>query len=208
MHALSKATVSLCILAGSLAVRPAAAAWSLGPLGGANFSNADVDGRESHHVTGWAFGARLEMGAMPFLSLMLDPMLVQSGAEFDANGTALPGRGDFVSLEIPLLLTARLQFAQIGIYGFLGPNLVLNTDAEGSFAEPDDLDREDISAAGLSGQIGAGIALGVAPAIEVTADARYNHGFTDVLEEAKADIRNWRTRDVRLTLGVLLHSPR
>ena len=208
MHVIKKAAIAMCLLGGSLAVQPAEAAWGIGPLGGANFSDADIGGGDTRSVTGWAFGARLEMGTMPFLSVMLDPMLVQSGAEFDASATEVSGKGEFVFLEIPLLLTARLNLAQIGFYGFLGPNLVLTTDAGGSFTEPDDLDRDDVSTLGLAGQIGGGLTLGVAPTIEISADARYSHGFTDMLDEARDDIRNWRSREVRLTLGVLLHTPR
>lgn len=207
MHAIKKAAISMCLLGGSLAVEPAQAGWGIGPLGGANISNAEIEGEDTRSITGWAFGARLEMGTMPFLSLMLDPMLVQSGAELDGAGS-LSRKGEFVFLEIPLLLTARLNLAQVGLYGFAGPNLVLTTDAGGSFTEPDDLDRDDVSTLGLAGQIGAGLAIGIAPSIEVSADARYSHGFTDMLEEAQGDIRNWRSRDVRLTLGVLLHAPR
>lgn len=208
MNAFKKAAISMCLLGGFLAVKPAAAAWGIGPLGGANISNADIGGGTTRSITGWAFGARLEMGTMPFLSVMLDPMLVQSGAEFDASGPDVSGKGEFVFLEVPLLLTARLNLAQVGLYGFLGPNLVLTTDAGGSFTEPDDLDRDDVSALGLAGQIGAGLAMGIAPSIEISADARYSHGFTDMLDGAQGDIRNWRNRDVRLTLGVLLHAPR
>ena len=48
----------------------------------------------------------------------------------------------------------------------------------------------------------------MAPSIDLTADARYSHGLTNLLSGAKGDLETWRTRDVRLNVGVLLHTPR
>jgi hypothetical protein len=208
MYTLKKATLSVCLLIGLMAVNPAEAAWGIGPLGGANIANAEVEGHDSRYITGWALGARMEMGMAPILSLMLDPMLVQSGAEFDASGNAVPGRGKFVFMELPVLLRAKVSMMNLGVYGFLGPDLVVNTDADGNVSESGDLNQSDLAPLGLAGQVGAGIAMGVAPFIDVTADARYSHGFTDLLDGAKGDVEHWRNRDVRLNLGVLLHAPR
>jgi hypothetical protein len=179
----------------------------LGPLGGANISNADIDGREAKSVTSWDVGARLQMGVAPILSIMFDPMLVQSRTDFNtANGT-IEGRGDFVSLDVPTLLNARLTLLNLGVYGFIGPDFIFTTDASGNLQAADDLSREDVNPVVLAGQVGAGLAVGVAPFIDLTADARYTHGFTDLLAGARGDIRNWRNQDVRLNLGVLLHTP-
>ena len=169
-------------------------------------SHPDIDGRQTSNVTGWDVGARLQMGMAPILSLMFDPMLVQSRAEFDE--ASVRGRGDVISMDIPMLLNARLSLLNLGIYGFLGPDLVFNTDAKGNVESQDDLNKDDLTPMVLAGQVGAGLAMGVAPFIEITADARYTHGFTNMLDGAKGDIENWRTRDVRLNLGVLLHTPR
>jgi hypothetical protein len=166
-----------------------------------------VDGHNSQSITGWALGARLEMGVMPILSLMLDPMLVQSGARFDASGSQVDGRGKFVAMEVPLLLNAKVKLMNVGVYGFLGPDLVINTDAGGNVSRQNDFGQGDLEPVGLAGQIGAGVAMGVARYIDVTADARYSHGFTDLLSGGKGDLEHWRSRDVRLNLGVLLHAP-
>jgi len=189
------------------AVRPAHALWALGPLGGANISNPDVAGRDARTVTSWDVGARLQMGVAPILSVMFDPMLVQSRTDFStANGT-VSGRGDFVSFDVPALLNARLSLLNLGVYGFIGPDFIFTTDANGNLQSEGDLSRSDVNPMVLAGQVGAGLAVGVAPFIDLTADARYTHGFTDLLSGAKGDINNWRTQDVRLNLGVLLHTP-
>jgi hypothetical protein len=189
-------------------VRPAHAAWALGPLGGANISNADIDGREAKSVTSWDVGARLQMGVAPILSIMFDPMLVQSRTDFNTATGTVQGRGDFVSLDVPALLNARMSLLNLGLYGFIGPDFIFTTDATGNLQAAGDLSRDDVNPVVLAGQVGAGLAVGVAPFIDLTADARYTHGFTDLLQGARGDIRNWRNQDVRLNLGVLLHTPR
>jgi outer membrane protein with beta-barrel domain len=194
------------MLAGILAPGPARAEWGIGPLGGANVSNAAVDGHSTRSVTGWAVGARLEMGMAPILSLMFDPMLVRTGARFDATDGSGEGMGRFTSMEIPMLLNAKVRLLNIGVYGFLGPDLVFNTDAGSNHSEANDLEGSAVNPVAFAGQIGAGVSMGVAPSIDVTADARYSHGFTDLVDGAKGDVDNWRTRDVRLNLGVLLHT--
>jgi len=188
-------------------VRSAHAVWCLGPLGGANISNADVDGHDAKSVTSWDLGARLQMGVAPILSIMFDPMLVQSRTDFNAATGTFEGRGDFVSLDVPTLLNARLTLLNLGVYGFIGPDFIFTTDATGNLQSQGDLTRDDVNPVVLAGQVGAGLAVGVAPFIDLTADARYTHGFTNLLEGARGDIRNWRNQDVRLNLGVLLHTP-
>jgi hypothetical protein len=188
------------------AARTAHATWALGPLGGANISNADIDGREAKSVAGWDVGARLQMGVAPILSIMFDPMLVQSRTDFDAS--TVDGRGDFVSLDVPALLNARISLLNLGVYGFIGPDFVFITGARGNLESENDLSKDDVNPMVLAGQVGAGLAVGVAPFIDLTADARYTHGFTDLIEGARGDIEHWRSQDVRLNLGVLLHTPR
>ncbi|GEM_PF-4668733 len=185
----------------ALAAPTAMAGWGIGPLVGMNLANPDVDGRGSKSITGWAFGARLETGMLPFLSLMFDPMLVKTGAQFDASSTDASGEGDFVALEIPALLKAQIKILNLGVYGFLGPDLVINTQASGKVTQ------SEAASAGFAGQVGAGVLIGIAPFVDLTADARYSHGFTDLIDGAKGDIKHWRSRDTRLTLGVLLHTP-
>lgn len=206
MRLLKSALLCLSVLV-IPSVLPVHAVWGVGPLGGANISNADVDGRDAKSVTSWDFGARLQMGVAPILSLMLDPMLVQSRNDFNATTGTFEGRGNFVSLDVPTLLNARLTLLNLGVYGFIGPDFIFTTDANGNLESQGDLSRSDVNPVVLAGQVGAGMAFGVAPFIDLTADARYTHGFTDLINGARGDIRNWRNQDVRLNLGVLLHTP-
>ncbi len=135
-------------------------------------------------------------------------MLVKSGAEFTSSGPGVSGHGDFILLEVPALLNVRLSLLNLGVYGFAGPDLIFITDATGSLTSAGDLRKSQVKSTSLAGDVGAGVAVGLAPFIELSADARYVHGFTNMLEHTIGDVENWRTRDVRLTVGVLLHSPR
>lgn len=206
MHKAVSGLYLIPILVCAFALKPSQAEWGVGPLGGANVSNAAVDGHSTRSVTGWAVGARLEMGMAPIVSLMFDPMLVRSGARFDVADGSGEAMGRFTSMEIPVLLNAKVRLLNIGVYGFLGPDLVFNTDAGSNHSDQDDLEGSGVNPVAFAGQIGAGVSMGVAPSIDITADARYSHGFTDLVDGAKGDIDNWRTRDVRLNLGVLLHT--
>jgi hypothetical protein len=107
-----------------------------------------------------------------------------------------------------MLLNARLTLLNLGVYGFLGPDLVFTTDANGNVASQNDLTQNDVNPVVVAGQVGAGLALGVAPFIDLTADARYTHGLNDLIDQTKGDVNHWRTRDVRLNMGILLHTPR
>ena len=189
----------------ALAWRPTAAAWGLGPLGGANLSSSENGDMDARTLTGWAVGARLQMGMAPFLSLMFNPMLVQT-PHFESASPAVDGRGDFVFLEVPVLLNARVDIFNLGLFGFIGPNVQINTDANGNVQPL----RPHPGGYGLSASRARwepDWPLAWPPA-SISPDARYSHGLTNLLSGAKGDLETWRTRDVRLNVGVLLHTPR
>jgi hypothetical protein len=181
--------------------------WGIGPLGGVNLSNADIGGQTSRGVLGWAVGARLEMGMNPLMALSLEPMIISHEAEFDPG--AFTGRGQFHFVEIPLFLKLRLGLAGLAVNAFAGPNLTLLYDVMGNFSSADQaLSTDDFQTVSLAGDVGAGLSFAVAPFIEVTADARYSHGFTDIMSHKVGDVDHWKTRDVRLVVGVLLNTGR
>jgi hypothetical protein len=191
-------------------VQPSSAygTWGIGPLGGANLSNADIGGQTSHGVVGWAVGARLEMGMNPLLSLSLDPMFVSHTVEFDPAGGAFAGRGEFHFLEVPLFLKARLGLAGIAVNAFAGPNLTMLYDVTGRFSADHELTSADFQPVSLSGDVGLGFAFNVAPFVEITTDARYSHGITDIMNHQLGNVDHWRSRDVRMVVGVLLNTGR
>jgi hypothetical protein len=103
-----------------------------------------------------------------------------------------------------MFLKARVDLFNLGFYAFAGPNATFLWDASGRLGNDNTLDRET-RWGGVSGDIGVGSAFAVAPLVDVTADARYSHGLTDMLEGGAGEVRSWENRDVRLVLGVLLH---
>jgi hypothetical protein len=188
-------------------MKPAlAATWGVGPLGGVNLSSAEVGSQESRGVVGWAVGARLEMGFNPLMALSLEPMLVRHSDQFDPPGGAYAGRAQLHTLEMPLFLKLRMGLANMAVNAFAGPNLTMMYDVNGRVASNRQLINNDFKPVGMAGDIGLGVAFDVAPLVEITADARYSHGFTDVMNSRTGDVDHWRTRDVRMIFGVLLNT--
>lgn len=181
--------------------------WGFGPVAGVNMSGADLGGPQDQGIMGWALGGRVELGMNRLLSLSTDPMLVRTGAEFEpeSGGDPFSARGQFYMVEVPMFLKARMSLFNVGLYAFAGPNATILYGASGQLDRNRPLNGNDASWGGLSGDIGAGTAFGVAPLVEITADARYSHGFTDMLNQGIGDVDYWRSRDLRLVLGVMLH---
>jgi hypothetical protein len=180
--------------------------WGYGPLGGVNFSGADLGGPDDRGIMGWAFGGRVEMDVNRNLSLATDPMFIRSGAEFDPADESFEARGQFYVMEVPLLLKARTSIADIvGLYAFAGPSTSLVWGASGQLDNGQAIDGGNTNWGGVNGDIGFGSSFTVAPRIDVIADARYSHSFTDLLEGGAGEVESWRPRDMRLVLGVLLH---
>jgi hypothetical protein len=198
-----KRTVSAGIVFGlfGLCAVPSTHALGIGPLLGLNITNADVENHASHSVTSWAVGGRLELGMNPLFNILVDPMFVKSGADFDGTVSNPSGSGDFLFLEVPVLLSLKVSLLNLGVFGFIGPNFIFTTDASGS------VPRDDVKDFTLAGDVGAGVSLGILPLTDLSLDARYTHAFTDLIDRAAGDVRHWRTRDVRLTLGLIFHTP-
>lgn len=178
--------------------------WGYGPLAGVNFSGADLGGPEDRGIAGWAFGGRVQMDMTHILSVATDPMFIRTGAEFDPDGESFEARGQFYLVEVPMFLKARMDFYNVGLYAFAGPNATLLWDASGQLENGHHLDNSDANWGAVSGDIGVGSSFAVAPRLDLTADARYSHAFTDLLDTGVGEVDSWRSRDVRLVLGVLL----
>jgi hypothetical protein len=178
--------------------------WGFGPVAGINVAGADLGGPEDRTIPGWAFGGRVEMDMNRMLTLSTDPMFIRHGVEFSPSGQSGDGRAQFYLVEVPLFLKARASLFNLGVYAFAGPSASFLWDASGRMAEGRNLNGE-AAWGDWSGDIGFGSAFAVAPLVEVTADARYSHGFTDLLENGVGEVDYWRSRDVRLVLGVMLH---
>jgi hypothetical protein len=183
----------------------AANRWGLGPLAGVNLSGADLGGPEDRGIMGWAIGGRVDYGMNRLLSLSTDPMFTRTGAEWDPVGESFEARGQFYRVEVPMFLKARMDIFNLGVYAFAGPNATFLWGASGQLDEANTIDPSETSWGGVSGDIGIGSAFAVAPLVDVTADARYSHGLTDMLETGAGEVNHWQNRDVRVVLGVLLH---
>lgn len=196
-------TAACLLLAG--AIPASALSFGLGPKLGANFSGAAIDGgTDEERMTGLAVGGMAEFGVTRPFSLVLEPMYLQRGSEFEAGGIA--AEGEFGYFEIPLLAKAKFgSLSTAHAYLFLGPSMGIKTSAEGSwggFSGDFDDETSDIV---FSGDIGGGAAFRLRPFVYLSADLRYSHGFSDAFEDPIGSLDSWHHRDIRLTAGLLIH---
>jgi hypothetical protein len=200
-----KPYVSLAIAA-LLAVPAAVHALSFGagPIIGAEFANADVENHSNTDGrTGLAVGLRTEFGVTSPYSLLVEPMYVQKGAEFETLGITTKGELDY--LEIPVLLKAKFGAMKAHGYAFAGPSFGIKTNAEAKIANfTGDFDKET-SGLVVSGDVGVGAGFQLQKFVYLNADVRYSHGFSDALDKKVGDIDSWHSRDIRLLGCVLIH---
>lgn len=198
------ALISLCPLGAAHALSMGA-----GPLGGINLGNAavedhdDTDGR-----TGLAVGGRVEFGVTSPYSLLVEAMYVQKGARFQVSAGPfgnIKAEGDLDYLEIPLLAKAKFGATAAHAYVFAGPSLGFNLNSEGRFGSFSDTFKDESASMVFSGDIGAGAAFQMSKYVWLTGDARYSHAFSDALESPVGDIDEWKSRDIRILAGVLIH---
>jgi hypothetical protein len=183
----------------------AAMSFGLGPLGGMNFGDANIDGHDKTTMRkGFAAGLRTEFGVTSPISLMIEPTYVQKGADFEyAGGINASGELDYI--EIPALIKAKFGAQKANAYAFAGPSLDINTSAKGSISTFSDTFEKQAANIVFSGQVGGGAEFQIAPYVYLAADIRYVYAFTDALEDNVGDISSWKSRDIRLTGGVLFH---
>lgn len=200
------ALLPVALLAAPAAVR--ALPFGVGPVLGIESADASIDEHDkTDGRTGLAAGLRAEIGISDPWSLRIEPQYVQKGSRFEAFGEDAKGELDY--LEIPVLAKfeiweIRNMFAHF--YAYAGPSLGINLKAEGRLVNftdfPSDYKKQAAKLA-FSGDIGLGAAYEARHRILLDADIRYSHGFTDALDKEVGDIGSWRSRDVRLLVGLI-----
>ena len=205
MDLLKSALAAAVLVAASATDGWSANRWGFGPLAGVNMAGADLGGPQDRGIMGWAIGGRVDYGMSRLLSLSTDPMFIRTGAEWDPADESFEARGQFYRVEVPMFLKARVDLFNLGLYAFAGPNATVLWGASGQLDQGTALNNGDAAWGGVSGDIGIGSAFAVAPLVDVTADARYSHGLTDMLETGAGEVESWQSRDVRVVLGVMLH---
>jgi hypothetical protein len=183
---------------------PAALSVGIGPLGGMNFGNADVDDHSSTDMrNGLALGAQAELGVTNPFSLLIEPMYVQKGAEFKVLGITTKGQFDYI--EIPVLAKAKFGAMKAHAFVFAGPSLDINVNTEGELGNVTNTFEDEAETVVFSGQVGGGAAFQIMPFVYVSGDVRYSMGFTDALSSSIGDIDSWKSRDIRAMIGLLFH---
>jgi hypothetical protein len=208
MLAIRKRILPSLFLAALLAAPTARAALSFGagPIIGAEFGNASIENHDNADGrTGLAVGLRTEFGVTRPYSLLIEPAYVQKGARFDTFGGIAKAKGDLDYLEIPVLLKAKFGALKAHAYGILGPSFGINLNAKGTLGNFSDTFKDQAANLEIAGDVGAGAGFQVSKFLYFTADARYSHGFTNALDKDVGDISSWKSRDIRVLAGLLIH---
>jgi hypothetical protein len=195
----------LLVMGLSLAPLTASAlSLGVGPKGGMNFGNADVeDHGDTEGRQGLAIGGQVEFGVTSPWSLQVEPMYVQKGARFEILGVTT--RGNFDYFEIPVLLKAKFGAQSAHAYLFAGPSFGINLSTEGKVMDATGNFEDEAAPVVYSGDVGVGGEFQLVPYVFLTADVRYSHAFTSALDESVGDIDEWKSRDVRAMAGVMFH---
>lgn len=186
-----------------------ALSFGAGAIGGLNLANAKISGHSNtDYRNGLALGVRTEFGVTSPLSLLVEPMYLQKGALFDYNGGPfgdIKARGELDYIEVPVLLKAKFGALKAHAFVFGGPSVGFNVGAKGSIGSFSDDYKNQAESVVFSGDIGAGGAFQVQQYVYLTADARYSYGFTNSLKKQVGDIDSWKSRDILMLVGVLIH---
>jgi Outer membrane protein beta-barrel domain len=199
--------VSAVILNPSIST--AGLSFGIGPLGGINLGNAAIEGHSNSTVrTGLAMGLRTEFGVTSPYSLLIEPTYVQKGALFNyavPPFADIKARGELDYIEIPVLIKAKFGAQQVHAFIFAGPSLGINVASKGSIGSFSDTFKNQAANMVFSGEVGGGGAFQIQRYVYLTADSRYSFAFTDALENPVGDIDSWKSQDIRMMLGVLVH---
>lgn len=192
---------------------------SLGVRGGLNFAN--ITGKdlppevEKSYRTVFGIGGVGEIGLSDLIFLQVEPRYIQKGANFKASETISDitithsSTGKFNYFEIPVSLKYKIDVGVFKPYLFTGPTVSFLLSAEleeinfEGRKKNEDI-KDETKLIEFSMDIGAGVAYEISPTISLTGDIRYTLGLTNNAKSSNpADDRNWKSRDVKLFVGLL-----
>ncbi len=179
--------------------------WGMGPIGGINFANADITEGEAEGHLGWAAGLSAEFGFGKPISLAIQPMYVTRGSDFTItpDEVEITGRPRLTYLSLPVLF--KLKFGNPDAFGFVfaGPNFAYNLTVEADFDEVTEDFESALAPLDMGVDVGAGFSFRVAPTVLLGLDARYTHGFIDLLEDEVPGLGGIQTRDIKILASLV-----
>lgn len=191
-------------------VSPLHAQKAIGLIGGYNLTNMLRDpalAATSHEQRlRFAGGVMVDFSLTQNLSLQLEPMYAQKGANFDfIDSETLDARRDAVDLayfDLPILLKFRLQDRLTAPYLVAGPSvgLLLSAKQGGRTGKEDIKDQRESIDFGIGG--GVGIFL-TSESVQLFVEARYNYGLANI-DKTAPDGVTLRNNGLRILVGFLL----
>jgi outer membrane protein W len=183
----------------------------IGVKGGLNLASAVTDVVSIGLSYRPTIGGVVDIGLNRVVSFQIEPRYIQKGGEFklkiegrigdDEFRETISATWKFDYFEIPLSLNAKLLEGDITPYLFAGPvfSLLISAKVE-SEGKTEDV-KDEIESIEFSLDFGGGFAFRIATDVYLTADVRYSLGLTNIAK----DESSWRSRDIRLLLGLLFN---
>ncbi|MCX8160333.1 MAG: PorT family protein [Candidatus Saccharicenans sp.] len=197
----------------SLATTPALAGIRSGIKGGITLANVKsvpetFEGYKWETKMGLAGGVFLEIGLPGPLSIQPEVLYVQKGAKITISEGEITGtlKANIDYLEIPLLLKFNLVSGGLTIPSiYAGPYVGFNTKAEFVISAAGMEQKEDIKDDIKNTEFGVTFGLGLTQKLGVlnlTLDARYDLGLSNILEETVTEPSSIKTRTWLFMVGI------
>lgn len=146
--------------------------------------------------------AHLELLRWNDIGIGIQPEVIYSprGAETELGGLSL---GEFRTRYVEVPLLARIESPMLGpaaFYAAVGPtfNLLLTAESHDSDGTVSD-EKEGVSEVDVGLATGVGAAITLSSRLNLTLEARYEHGFLTTDPEGEAEIQN---RAILFTVGI------
>jgi opacity protein-like surface antigen len=221
--AIVKTTAVLSVLLLTLCIAATAGAQvNIGFLGGVNIANVSLDpeieGVEVSSRTAFGFGGVFEYGFGEFISVQVEPMYLQKGADRKVTyPSEVPGEmcvceSEFRAtyLEIPVMI--RYAFGgDIQPYVMAGPTIGFLLSSEEEWTEDGESGTTDMKDESKSVEFGLGFGGGVRVPVgnyQAFVEARYGLGLTKVNDPAADSMdpsadTDVKTRNIEIFAGIV-----
>jgi hypothetical protein len=180
--------------------------FSLGPKGGATFSQLSKDKSNQDSRNGFVAGAFANIGLARVVALQPEVLYNQMGTKGEFGGTNTRLKNNYI--QVPVLLKLRLPLGAVYPNIFAGPSFGFRNKARYTITDTETGESIEYGTTAVKkhdfgGVVGAGIDINAGP-VFFTVDGRYGFGFDEINNDIyRLDAKN-RQWAVSAGIGFLL----
>ncbi len=180
--------------------------FSLGPKGGATFSQLSKDKSNQDSRNGFVAGAFANIGLARVVALQPEVLYNQMGTKGEFGGTNTRLKNNYI--QVPVLLKLRLPLGAVYPNIFAGPSFGFRNKARYTITDTETGESIEYGTTAVKkhdfgGVVGAGVDINAGP-VFFTVDGRYGFGFDEINNDIyRLDAKN-RQWAVSAGIGFLL----